>query len=209
MKQRFLVCAALLITAAFSALPAAADTPSIGITVNVANGVHEEPSGSETVPVVPAPVIDLRIPFERFQLRAETLPPLGPIGYGGSAPSLQSTKIGYASGMLYYSLTGTTRVGAGTTLLDQISHYAYARGSASANIDDASRVAGLRLGIEQSLFRYGTTTFFASVEASPAMHAPLHSDGTVTSGIVYHVSQTAAETAALVDTQLRAERQAG
>lgn len=206
MVKRLLSFALLLTAPWFFSLPALADSPSIGITLNVANGVHEEPTGIAKVPVVPAPVIDLRVPFERFELRAETLPPLGPIGYGTSSTILRSTRIDYAAAMGYYAVSPLTRVGAGMSLFNQQSEYAGTSRFASVSEVDSSRVGGLRIGIEQTLLRAGSTSFVTTVEASPAMHALLHADATVVSGGTFHESQSGPETAALVDAQLRAER---
>lgn len=206
MKILTFACAALLMTAALPAFPAIADAPSIGLTLDVANGVHEEPTGVAKVPVVPAPLIDLRIPFDRFELRAETLPPLGPIGYGDSSVALRTTRLNYAAAMVYYAASPRTRVGAGVSLFNQVSQYAEVLDFGNVSETDTSRVGGLRLGIEQTLYQAGRTSVFAGIEASAAMHAPLHGDATIVSGGTFHESATRPETAALVDVQLRAEQ---
>jgi hypothetical protein len=155
---------------------------------------------------VPAPIVDLRVPFVRFELRAETLPPLGPIGYGTSSTILRSTRIDYAAAMTYYAFLPATRVGAGASLINQQSEYADPSTFGNAREVDSSRVGGLRVGLEQTLYRSGRTSLIAGLEASPSLHALLHEDATFVSGGTFHESAGEAETASLLDAQLRAEQ---
>jgi len=207
--------------------PADADRPSIGITLNAAIGTHVESSGTAQIPLAPVPIFSLQIPVKRFSIRAEMLPPFGPIAFHDGPLNLHSTKLGYASGAIFYAIPGTgTRFGIGATLINQQTGYgqsstipilAFPSGSPAGTLTldevqtNRSRVAGARFALVQQVTRSPKGSIDFAIAVSPGMHATIYKDIVYTNSLSigsyahrdrFGISGTAPETASLVDMQI-------
>ena len=99
------VVALLAAVAACAGAARADERPSIGLTLNATIGTHQESGSQQRLPVVPAPVLDLRVPFKQFEVEAEGFPAIGPIGYNsGINVNGRGTKISYVFGILRYRI---------------------------------------------------------------------------------------------------------
>ena len=210
----------LLVFAAAAPLHARADSPSVGITLNAATGVHAEAGGTANAPLLAVPITDIRAPLGRFEVRGEWLPPIGPIRFTGSALNIQTTTIGYASAMVYFRLPDSQlRVALGETLFNQQTRYSTANafGGSMQRIDQtlSSRVGGLRVALMLRRPIGPRFSLTGEVAASPSMHAEVYGTQTVAiysrGSLVSSWSRRAKtpETASLVDAKLYFEQKSG
>lgn len=175
----------------------------LGFTVNGTFGQHVEPGVALNVPLLPLPVVDARVRVRDVELRAEALPPIGPIAWNNSNVNIHTTRLGYASAVLYYHLRGGFSAGAGGTVITQYSTFEPA--PYGEPLTQSGRVAGLRWAAMEQIPIARDTTVTATFADSPVMHAA------VTSTFAPHTFPTMSngETAALVDASVSAERQFG
>ncbi len=209
---------------------AQAEQPSVGITLNAAIGTHVESSGTAQIPLAPVPIFSLQLPMRRFSIRAEVLPPFGPIAFHNGPLDLHSTKLGYAAGALFYAIPGTrTRLGIGATLINQQTGYSRSSsipfysnhgqviGALTTNEVQTNRshVAGARFVLVQQLARTPNGSLDVAIAVSPSMHATIYKDVVYTNSITigsyadtdtFGVSGKAPETASLVDLQIESRR---
>jgi hypothetical protein len=123
MRERvvWLVVALYFCTAA---LPARATQIDLGVTAALASGTHQEQSGRSTVPLIPVPLLTLRIPMQRFEIFAEGVPPIGPVPYRGVMQGIsQSTLLSYMNASLRYRVAPHLSVGVGETIYNQSTTY--------------------------------------------------------------------------------------
>jgi hypothetical protein len=160
---------ALFAAAFFSVAPALADSPSIGVNVDVVAGGKQKQSTSQTtsLPTIPVPMFFANVPIKRFALFAEGVPPIGPVSYADGRGTTQATKISYLTVEGRWRLPGDRfTIGAGSTLVNQATFYS----RFDPVSEQSSRVAGFRFSvqarIEQTL--RGSTDFIAAL--SPSMH---------------------------------------
>lgn len=178
--------------------------PTLGITIDPAIGTSVGTSSNgvkSTLPLLPLPLLQLRIPLKRFEFDAEGLPPIGPVGWGAAGTGeTQASKLSYFSAALLYAIPNTPlRVGMGETLMNQQSDYTvgpytntYTIGEPGQPSEqyvqtlrgtetDASRVAGLRLVAEYDLVRTPVRSLSLDLALTQSMHAIVERDGTTTS----------------------------
>lgn len=165
--------AALVFLALFNAAPALADSPTVGVNVNLILGRQQQSSSKSTsLPTVPLPAFSAKIPIGRFAISAEGVPPIGPVSYADGRGSTQATKISYMTMEGRFRLPGgRLTFGAGTALVNQATYYS----RFTPVSEQSSRVAGFRFSatalLEQSLHAQTQVT----AAFSPAMHGVQHS----------------------------------
>jgi len=189
----------------------AGDRPSIGLTLNASIGTHEEATGRQRVPLLPIPLLDLRVPFKRFELEVEGVPSIGPIGYNsGIAAASRTTRISYGFGTLRYRIPNTRwSAGLGAILYNQETVTSEVETgtcgpppcippSTTITEDDRSRVGGMRYEIGYGIQLSERRSLSVQVGVTPSMHATIHE---YISSFNRTVDQ--AESAPQVDGQLR------
>jgi hypothetical protein len=123
MRQR-VVCLIVALYLSTAALPARATQIEVGVTAALASGTHQERSGRSTVPLIPVPLLTLRVPMQRFEIFAEGVPPIGPVPYHGVMSGVsQSTLLSYMNASLRYRITPHLSIGAGETIYNQATTY--------------------------------------------------------------------------------------
>ena len=216
--MKFAGAATAIIAAALCAGAARADDrPSIGLTLNASIGTHEEASGRERVPLVPVPMIDLRIPLKRFEIEVQGIPPIGPLGYdSGISQTSRTTRFSYLLGMLRYRIPHSRfSVGVGETLYNQETVYRqtsqFSIGPGGSTVTDTrtefdrSRIAGARYELGYAVSLSAKQRLTATVAVTPAMHATIYEDLLFESSLgppPLRVSETAPETGSQVDGQI-------
>lgn len=162
------VLMALFAAVLFSIAPALADTPAVGMNVDIVAGRQKQSSQRITsLPTVPVPMFWASIPVKRFTIFAEGVPPIGPVSYADGRGTTQATKISYMTFEGRWNFDGGRfALGAGSTLVNQATYY----GFRDPVNEQASRVAGFRVSaaarLEQSL--HADTEF--RMAFSPSMH---------------------------------------
>ncbi len=181
-------CAAVFIAVFVCAgVSRADDRPSLGLTLNASTGTHEESTGRQSVPLLPIPLFDLRVPFKQFELEVEGVPSFGPVGYdSGIAAATRSTKISYAFGTLRYRIPNTRwSAGLGALVYNQETvtkrtFPAACPGGCSTpqtvtiTEDDRSRVGGMRYEIGYAIPLSEQRSLSLQVGVAPSMHATIH-----------------------------------
>ena len=184
-------CAACIAAVFAISTPAKADAPSAGVTAAAAIGTHEESNGRATVPLVPVPLVSVRIPLKRFEFDAEGLPPIGPVPYGSTFPGVsRGTKLSYAYAVLHYRIGAVLTAGIGETLYNQATTYSashvfhsvtyygnhmYATTTTTSLTEvDASRVPGLRFELQGRRTCSRQAWIEAGIAVTPSMHAVVH-----------------------------------
>jgi hypothetical protein len=209
---------AIIVAAFCSGAARADDRPSIGLALNASIGTHEEASGRQTVPLVPVPMIDVRIPIKQFEIELQGIPPIGPLGYDSGISSVsRTTRFSYLLGMLRYHIPHSRfSIGAGETLYNQETVYRqtfqFSFGPPGAGIttdtrteSDRSRVAGARYELGYSVPLSARQRLDATIAVTPSMHATIYEDllfETSAGGPPDRFSQTAPETGSQVDGQV-------
>jgi hypothetical protein len=208
---------AIIATALCTGAARAADRPSIGLTLNASIGTHEEASGRQRVPLVPVPMLDLRIPIKRFEIEVQGVPPIGPVGYdSGISLVSRTTKFSYLLGMLRYHIPHSRfSVGIGETLYNQETVYRQTLpvpcllcpGTQMFTITEynRSRVAGARyeIGYSVPVSKIQSLAFTAAV--TPAMHATIREELVFDDPLnppPSRINQSAPETGSQVDGQV-------
>jgi hypothetical protein len=168
------ILVALFVAALFSVAPAVADSPCVGVNVDVVAGGRQKQSSSRStsLPTVPVPMFFANVPVKQFSIFAEGVPPIGPVSYADGRGTTQATKISYMMFEGRWRLPGDRfTIGAGSTLVNQATFYS----RFDPVTEQSSRVAGFRVSaqarIEQSLL--ATTDISAAF--SPSMHGIQHS----------------------------------
>ena len=183
--------AVAIIAAAFCfAAARAGDRPSIGLTLNASLGTHEEASGRQRVPLVPVPMLDLRVPIQRFEIEIQGIPPIGPVGYdSGISAVSRTTRFSYLLGMVRYRFPNSHfSIGAGETLYNQETVYRQTNqfsfgppGAGTTTTEtrtesDRSRPAGARYELGYSVPLSATRGLTATIAITPTMHATIYED---------------------------------
>ena len=179
------IAAAAITLALFSAGVARADDrPSIGLTLNASIGTHEEATGRQTVPLLPIPLLDLRVPFKRLELEIEGVPSIGPVGYNsGFTAASRTTRISYGFGTLRYRMPSGWSAGLGAILYNQETVTSQVvtgtcgpppctPPSSTVTEDDRSRVGGMRYEIGYALALSKRRSLSLQIGVAPSMHAP-------------------------------------
>jgi len=184
--KRSIVLAAALLAFAISGVARADDRPSIGLTLNASIGTHEEKSGREQVPLLPIPLLDLRVPVKHFEFEVEGVPAIGPIGYNsGISAATRTTKISYVFGTLRYHIPNT-RWSAGlggilynqetvtsqTTIVPCLSPCTATPFTVTEY--DRSRVGGMRYEIAYAVPLSEARSLSIQIGLVPVMHAAIH-----------------------------------
>ncbi|HZZ64116.1 MAG TPA: hypothetical protein VFE17_01335 [Candidatus Baltobacteraceae bacterium] len=184
-------CAACIAAIFAISGPASADAPSAGVIAAAAIGTHEETNGRATVPLVPVPLLSVRVPFKRFEFAAEGLPPIGPVPYGSTFPGVsRGTKLSYAYAVVRYHIGAVLTAGIGETLYNQATTYSashvfhsvtyygnqmYATTTTTSVTEiDASRVPGLRFELQARRTCSRQTGIEGGIALTPSMHAVVH-----------------------------------
>ncbi|MDQ2873057.1 MAG: hypothetical protein M3R35_08025 [Candidatus Eremiobacteraeota bacterium] len=148
-------------------LAAPADTPSIGLTLNGLFGNYNTGRGATNVPLLPIPIVRVRVPVKRFELFAEGLPPIGPLSYSDGRGGSQATRVSYGVAEARYSFDEERyTVGVGESLLNQVTYF-----RRPGPIEQSSRVAGFRMSARVRLSSGLRDRTDLTVAASPRMHA--------------------------------------
>jgi hypothetical protein len=178
--------AAIALTLMCAGVARAGDRPSIGLTLNASIGTHEEKTGRERVPFLPIPLLDLRIPFKRFEVEVEGVPSIGPVGYStGITAATRTTKISYVFGTLRYHIPNTRwSAGLGAILYNQETVTAQTTVVPCLNPCtpnpftvteyDRSRVGGMRYEIGYSIPLSPARSLSLQIGLTPVMHATIH-----------------------------------
>ncbi|HEX5276008.1 MAG TPA: hypothetical protein VFW34_12130 [Candidatus Rubrimentiphilum sp.] len=189
----------------------AGERPAIGLTLNASIGTHEEATGRQNVPLLPIPLLDVRVPFKRFEFEIEGVPSIGPVGYNsGIAAASRTTRISYGFGTLRYRIPGTRwSAGVGAILYNQESITSQAvTGSCGpppcnppstiVTEDDRSRVGGMRYEIGYGVQLSERRSLSLQAGVTPVMHATVHE-------FISSFNRTfeAPERASQIDAQLR------
>lgn len=234
---RVLRVSAIALSLLLCAVPARAAQVAVGITSAFTFGTHEERQGRDAVPLLPIPLITLRVPLRRFEFVAEGVPPLGPIPYRSAYDGTsQSTLLSYAHAALRYRLDRHFSIGIGETLYNQrttyvqtqVFHgYVYTPGQDKVPLTltqtrtqvDASRVPGMRFEL-RGQWQIGKAQWIAGeVAVTPAMHAVVRATNRFESSIVtaapipapkpFSYTFPAPETGSEVDASLTSGRRFG
>lgn len=234
---RVLRVTAMALSLLLCAVPARAAQVAVGITSAFTFGTHEERQGSDAVPLLPIPLITLRVPLRRFEFVAEGVPPIGPIpyhsAYGGTS---QSTLLSYAHAALRYKLNAHFSIGIGETLYNQRTTYVQtsvfhgyvympdqtkvpATLTETRTQVDASRVPGMRLEMRGQWSLGRAQWIAAEIAVTPAMHAVVRATNRFENSVVttapiisprpYSYSFPAPETGSEVDASVTAGRRFG
>ncbi len=178
--------AAIALALASFGFARADDRPSIGLTLNASIGTHEERTGRERVPLLPIPLLDVRVPFKHFEVEVEGVPSIGPVGYGSSvAAATRSTKISYVFGTLRYHVPNTRwSAGLGAILYNQETVTAQTTTLPCLNPCtpapftvteyDRSRVGGMRYEIGYAIPLSPVGSLSLQIGLTPVMHATIH-----------------------------------
>jgi hypothetical protein len=168
------ILVALLTAAVFSVAPALADSPSVGVNVDVVAGGRQKQSSQNTtsLPTVPVPMFFANVPIKQFSIFAEGVPPIGPVSYADGRGATQATKISYMMLEGRWRLPGGRfTLGVGTTLVNQATFYS----RFTPVSEQASRVAGFRLSTRARIENTLRATTDLSAAFSPSMHGIQHS----------------------------------
>jgi hypothetical protein len=193
-RQLFYAAAFFIAAAVICGSIANADAPSVGLTTAFSFGSHAESAGPTKVPLLPIPLVQVRVPLKRFEIAAEGVPPIGPVPYNSDLPGVsRSTRLSYAYAALCYRMTGTISIGVGETLYNQRTVYndsytyrGYLIGSSGQRYPfsdthtqteiDSSRVPGARYEVQGRWPLRGNRRFIATLSVSPVMHAIVLAD---------------------------------
>jgi hypothetical protein len=191
------------------------DRPSIGLTLNASIGTHEEASGRQRVPLLPVPMLDLRIPIKQFEIEVQGIPPIGPLGYDSGISSVsRTTRFSYLLGMVRYHIPHSRfSIGAGETLYNQETVYRQTSqfftptgtGTDTRTESDRSRPAGARYEFGYAVPLSATRRLNATIAVTPSMHATIYEDllfETSAGGAPIRFNETAPETGSQVDGQV-------
>lgn len=187
--KRVLRVAGIALGLCAGAIPVRGAQVVAGITSAFTTGTHQERQGRDTIPLLPLPLITLRVPLHRFEIDAEGMPPIGPVPYRSLYNNTsQSTKLSYAHASLRYALTPRLSVGIGETLYNQRTTYEQVEvihgyiGGPGFNTTpmtftqrrtetDSSRVPGLRFEARAEWPAGKRSWFAAEFAVTPSMHA--------------------------------------
>ena len=189
------VWAAAVLALGCTAPAPAADRPAIGLTLNASIGTHRESTGEQHVPLLPLPLLTVRIPSNRFELELEGLPPVTVAYDSGISTVTRSTRLSYLAGTLRYRFahSGWT-LGYGGILYNQVTTYSQ---TATLRQFERSRVGGARYeaGYSAPISEHRWVSVMLGV--TPALHATVHED------FSYRSPFTEPESASQVDGQVR------
>jgi hypothetical protein len=201
--------AAVIAVACFA--PArAGDRATIGVTINASVGTHRENTGETHVPLLPLPLLDVRVPIDSFELELEGLVPVTIAYDNGIASVTQSTRLSYLAGTLRYRFThsGWT-LGCGAILYNQETVYRQmvavpvpvcpgcSPQQTTLTQFERSRVGGARYEVGYSAQLSDRRSVSVMAGVTPNMHATVHED------FSYRPSFTEPESASQVDGQVR------
>jgi hypothetical protein len=158
----FLRCCALaVLTFAFSAAPALADSEvTAGVTLNpILGGVHDSFNDMIHLPPIPVPLLEASARASVFEITAYGLPPTVAIPYTNSIQGSVSLRLSIFDGTFrVWDPTRHVAVGVGETIYNQTTHYARADSFAtSGGQRQYSRIAGAHYEVAVRIpFRAGT-----------------------------------------------------
>jgi hypothetical protein len=167
------VLPALLLAALFSVAPALADSPTVGVSLNLTSGRQQQSSSNSTaLPAVPVPMFTANIPIKRFSIFAEGVPPIGPVSYGDGRGSTQATKLSYMAMEGRWQVPDDRlTLGLGTALVNQATYYS----RFTPISEQSSRVAGFRFSAQAQLEHTVKAQTRLTAAFSPSMHGIQHS----------------------------------
>lgn len=144
-----------------------ADDTTVGVTLNGTTGHHLTSGSTQSVPLVPLPVFTIEHTHKRLRLRAEVVPPIGPLPLAASnifAPE-SDPRVSFLSADALFSLgNGRFALGAGETIVNQRTSYS------GGGLVQASRVVGARYTLHTLLY----STPFGRLEANLALNPSMH-----------------------------------
>jgi hypothetical protein len=168
------VIIAMVLYAACAAL-ARADTTTIGITLNGTTGAHVEPNQAEAVPFLPLPMFELEHVHKNLRLRLEAVPPIGPVPLAQNSSLFgdnQDPRVSFLNGEVLYAPPDVPYAfGLGETVINQRTLYP------PSSIAQSSRVVGLRLLANATLYENGPERAEASVAVNPSLQGLQQTSG--------------------------------
>jgi hypothetical protein len=162
----------LALCLASSAFGLAGAQTVVGIALTGTHGTHREASGSANAPFVPAPIIGVSHRFGQIELRAEGLPPIGPIGVANNGLGMKNVALTYTDATLrYWNARGTFAFGIGETLYNQRTNVLAAQGPYVQITDtEMSRVVGTRYELVGRIRLRSRDFVELLAGANPSMH---------------------------------------
>ncbi|HKU68426.1 MAG TPA: hypothetical protein VJP85_11675, partial [Candidatus Baltobacteraceae bacterium] len=196
------------LAAALSAVGSARAQTVVGVALTGTHGTHREASGSASAPFVPAPILGISHRFKQFELRAEGLPPIGPIGVANNGLGMKDVALTYADATLrYWNARGTFALGVGETLYDQRTRVLAAQDAFITETDtEMSRVVGTRYELAGHIRLNARDYVELLAGANPSMHGRFSfvEQTAFANGIVFRfTSRPEWETATQVDAGVR------
>lgn len=146
---------------------------TIGISLNGTHGVHRESDGTATAPLIPAPLVTASERFSRFELKAQGLPPIGPLRVANNGLGMQNVALTYADATLrYWNRRRTFALGIGETLYNQRTSVLLFRdpGGLVGTEYDMSRVVGVRYEAVERIPVRAESFVELQLAADPRMH---------------------------------------
>lgn len=209
------VWAAAVLALACTAAAPAANRPAVGLTLNASIGTHRESTGEQHVPLLPLPLLTVRIPSNRFELELEGLPPVTVAYDSGISLVSRNTRLSYLAGTLRYRFahSGWT-LGYGGILYNQVTTYTQmvavplpvcpgcSPQQTSQTQFERSRVGGARYEVGYSAPLSERRSISVMLGVTPALHATVDEDFT------FRPSFAEPESASQFDSQVRFTLQA-
>lgn len=144
----------------------AGDT-TVGVTLNGTTGHHVEANGTQIVPFVPVPIFKIEHKRKNLAVRAEILPPIGPIALGqnGGFGAAWAPRVSFLSADALYTLpNGRLTLGVGETIVNQRIFFG------DTGLVQASRVVGARYLLRSLLYATPFANLQADLAVNPSMH---------------------------------------
>jgi len=153
-----------------------ADTTTIGITLNGTTGAHIEPDQAQAIPFLPLPMIEFDHVHKQLRVHVEAMPPIGPVPlaqngslYGNS----QNPRVSFLNAdILYAPPDQPYSLGVGETIINQRTLYP------PSPIAQSSRVVGMQLLVNATLYQYGRQRADASIAVNPGLQGLQVTNGT-------------------------------
>lgn len=186
-------CAFFAISVVASFALARADQTTVGTSVNATSGAHVESQGTQAVPFIPLPMLEIDHVHGRVHLHAEGVPPIGPValGQGGPFGLVQEPRLSYINAEAFYTFAGSRdEFGVGETILNQRTFYP------PSPLVQASRVVGMRYSARAELYEIPGERLDANLAVNPSLHGIQYS-------MVPNLTVADAERGSMVDASLR------
>lgn len=183
----------LLFVVCSRGLATRADQTTFGVTLNATTGHHIESGATQSVPLLPLPMLQIEHTHRRLKLLLEIVPPIGPIPLAqGNGPSAsEDPRVSYLDGQALYGFAhGRFAFGVGETIINQRTLYA------PNSYIQSSRIVGTRYVVRALLHETPGSRLDAMVAFNPSLHG-------VQFSFLPWATQSDPERGSLVDASLR------